>query len=824
MEQPSISSLNSRQSSRHSSPQRSRRSHEGSSRSRGDDAQHHRNHRPRPQRQEGQRFDYDKQDDHHRRRRSRSESNKQSSNEHSSYRSQSSRGSTASRDPDGEYDDCNNGCEPSHRSIDVELYASTARKKASLMTNYDFNKSREESSSGRTSRDRRASASSTARERVVREGQARASPSRRADIDDENDQNHNDAYNHNDDGNVQTYFKEQVHAEHIPPPTATSMVGQFIPSSARSTATSVSSMSSKDSYVRQQEFLRDLERYKRVLRESRRNFDQIGEEEDEGDAEYGYGEEEHIIYEDYEDEEENSLFQNESIQFSETGEGDGLEKSFSIFSSDDVEKDAATYSVGSRGGGNKRHSVSTSSRTKASSTRSAHFQKRSAVASPVYQLEECCIKHPQVLLQDQTKVNVWTCMRYCKDPRTGRWVTVKKVCTQCLRELGDSYDDRDWQQHASMYDRSRSTRSSGNRHSHYKDEYGVSHSTDETWSSSSEDEEVGHRHSQYNHSKRGTTVNVYGDDGNQTPLEREAEAQRRRFARRLAARAYHFPGNNWIEDWLQYTKNTHLVFGIFFHHPLHPVTGKERCIILLGSVAVGLLMSNLIYLWFVEAEFGMHDPVLTLGPGGNVVITKLMVTLWTLGSFAHTIFDLSIWHIKACTLCRLLGGHVSERAVKCGRSTGVTIVLFTLAFATYLVLLRASEDFKASLISSGSFNSTSSTTGIDSHDSGGEADNSFFHSVVLGGGAEYFDFLLGYFVEFILAVFVYNPLILTVVFTGMLGCDGRIPILGGRPREVAKEQRYAMKRQRYIMPQTLKLGDNEYEADLWCDQKLATNF
>jgi hypothetical protein len=372
-----------------------------------------------------------------------------------------------------------------------------------------------------------------------------------------------------------------------------------------------------------------------------------------------------------------------------------------------------------------------------------------------------------------------------------------------LRELGDSYDDEDWLQHASLYDRSRSTRSSGQH---------FSHSTEKTWTNSSDDEEVGHANhhrSRYNLSSRGATVSVYGDDGNQTPLEREAEAQRRRFIRRLAARAYHFPGNTWFEDWLQYTKNTHLVFGIFFHHPLHPVTGKERCIILLGSVAVGLLMSNLIYLWFVEANFGMHDPVLSLGP--DVAITKLMITLWTLGSFVHTIFDLCVWHIKACTLCRVLGGHVSDRAVKCGRSTGVTIVMSTLAFATYLVLLRASEDFKA-------------TNGVDSNEAGNIPDDSFFHSVVLGGGAEYFDFLLGYFIEFILAVFVYNPLILTVVFTGVLGCDGRIPVLGGRPREVAKEQRYAMKRQRYTMPQTLKLGDNEYEADMWCDQKLATNF
>jgi hypothetical protein len=91
----------------------------------------------------------------------------------------------------------------------------------------------------------------------------------------------------------------------------------------------------------------------------------------------------------------------------------------------------------------------------------------------------------------------------------------------------------------------------------------------------------------------------------------------------------HFPGNTWFEDWLQYMSNTHLFFGIFFHHKLHPVTRRERCVILLGSAAVGSLISNLIYLWFLHANFGMNDLVFNLP--GNVDVTKLMITLWTLG-------------------------------------------------------------------------------------------------------------------------------------------------------------------------------------------------
>ena len=141
----------------------------------------------------------------------------------------------------------------------------------------------------------------------------------------------------------------------------------------------------------------------------------------------------------------------------------------------------------------------------------------------------------------------------------------------------------------------------------------------------------------------------------------------------------------------------------------------------------------------------------------------------------------------------------------------------TLAFATYLCLVRASEDFKAS-------EDLKAYQAVGDSTPDEDIDNSFFHPVTLAGSRKSFDFLGGYIIEFILAVFVYNPFILTIVFTGVLGCNGRIPILGGRPREMAKEQRYALKRQRYIMPQTLKLGDEEFEADMWGDEELATKF
>jgi hypothetical protein len=103
-------------------------------------------------------------------------------------------------------------------------------------------------------------------------------------------------------------------------------------------------------------------------------------------------------------------------------------------------------------------------------------------------------------------------------------------------------------------------------------------------------------------------------------------------------------------------------------------------------------------------------------------------------------------------------------------------------------------------------------------------EDSFLSPVTLAGSRKSFYFLFGYIIEFVLAVFIYGPIMLTVVFTGVLGCNGRIPVLGGRPREMAKEQRYAMKRQRYIMPRTLKLGDEEFEADMWGDEELMAKF
>ena len=50
-----------------------------------------------------------------------------------------------------------------------------------------------------------------------------------------------------------------------------------------------------------------------------------------------------------------------------------------------------------------------------------------------------------------------------------------------------------------------------------------------------------------------------------------------------------------------------------------------------------------------------------------------------------------------------------------------------------------------------------------------------------------FLFLVGYLVELFLSLFLYTPLVQTMVFSGIFGC-GCIPLLGGRPRGMRKEE------------------------------------
>jgi hypothetical protein len=65
----------------------------------------------------------------------------------------------------------------------------------------------------------------------------------------------------------------------------------------------------------------------------------------------------------------------------------------------------------------------------------------------------------------------------------------------------------------------------------------------------------------------------------------------------LALQAYHLPGNSWRQDWTQYMLNNHPILGVFCHHPKHPIKACTRLVALVGTVVVGLAITNLFYLF-----------------------------------------------------------------------------------------------------------------------------------------------------------------------------------------------------------------------------------
>jgi len=380
------------------------------------------------------------------------------------------------------------------------------------------------------------------------------------------------------------------------------------------------------------------------------------------------------------------------------------------------------------------------------------------------------------------------------------------------------------------YDRddySRRSRGSGSSYGDYDDgrpyspgastytSYSDSRGGSSTKSSNSSAFDSGHHH---NDSAGSSSLGDAFHDLNmafQTPEEMEEEEATNRLKRRLAARAYHFPGNTWCQDWMQYLSNTHTVLGLFFHHPLHPMGFQERLVILFGSIAIGLTISNFTYLYFIRNGISVEEEVFTLNSrhthvtGVPVVsVTKLMITLWTLGSFIHTCFDLGLWHMKACTICRYQG-RIDERLVQWGRVIGLFIVMIACFAGGYAVILRATLEYKGE------------------ESLADEVEESIKHSEVYSVKFEdkrSFRFLLGYLVEFVLALFVYYPLAVTVLFSGVLGC-GRVPILGGRPREMKRERRYELsKRQPKILKANIEDEGNGGMGDADTMDVYATSY
>jgi hypothetical protein len=307
----------------------------------------------------------------------------------------------------------------------------------------------------------------------------------------------------------------------------------------------------------------------------------------------------------------------------------------------------------------------------------------------------------------------------------------------------------------------------------------------------------------------------------------------------LAWRSYHLPGNSTnMADWCQYMANNHPVFGICCHHRLHPIRWPVRILHLLGSFIFGLLVTNMIWLWFLHSqEHDENNVIMTVSVNGerimgnnvttnnhnnnnynnnnnnnntdnnNIVpldnledlvsttpqqmqITEGMALLWTVGSGCHALFDNIIWYLTACICC--LPGQSLENLARY-KKYGIGLVIFTVlciaSVATFVVVLRAAlqdEDDAAQdlqdLEQEAGFYGDDAASG-----SGGGGGVNGTIPMVVDVESSDFQFLVSYSVELCLALFVYYPIVMSILFSGIFGC-GRIPVLGGRPYELRLEQ------------------------------------
>lgn len=252
-----------------------------------------------------------------------------------------------------------------------------------------------------------------------------------------------------------------------------------------------------------------------------------------------------------------------------------------------------------------------------------------------------------------------------------------------------------------------------------------------------------------------------------------AEESAHQIATKLATRAYHLPGYDWRNDWSQYLLNNHLLFGVCCHHSLHPVKLGQRMFFLLGSCAYGVAITNAISLWFLITGTTDEDQALTVNlavhlPGQPATpytfpVTMGMLVLLTAGSGTHALFDHLVWNLKACGGCR---------SVRTGYYLLIVLaVAMAAAFSSCILVLSASV---GEWPNCGLCDPMEETPGevLDVTE--------MFRD-------QGYSFMTAYVFEFAIASFVYSPIFETLLFSGIFGCCGRIPILGGRPYAMRQE-------------------------------------
>jgi hypothetical protein len=306
----------------------------------------------------------------------------------------------------------------------------------------------------------------------------------------------------------------------------------------------------------------------------------------------------------------------------------------------------------------------------------------------------------------------------------------------------------------------------------------------------------------------------------------------------LSEGAYHLPGNQyWYQDWWQYFRNNHPLFAPCCQDRLHPISKGMRLVGVVGSVMFGLVLTNVMVLFFSLDEGGSgggddaDTVVLELSTGGFVVVQNGtdvvyvdeqnedeyanliseytsaqfsvgMIILWTVGSAIHALFDNTIWYATSCSCCirhdaddhdnndvgaaSIWGKFCAAWSLWIKRNRGYCNVLIIIgvvgmtAAATLAVAIRAVVE-----------GSDDESADADDADAAMKAWDNVTSTTTLASpltDTSNYDFLKAYAIELALAWFAWFPLLETILFTGILSCGGRIQCLGGRPAELKAER------------------------------------
>ena len=241
---------------------------------------------------------------------------------------------------------------------------------------------------------------------------------------------------------------------------------------------------------------------------------------------------------------------------------------------------------------------------------------------------------------------------------------------------------------------------------------------------------------------------------------------------RLARRSYHLPGYTVKRDYLQYLFNNHPILGICCHNSLHPLRYGRRILILLGSFAFGIAVTNAIYLWYAAVGRDASEEVLAINTDTeHIALTHGALILVTVGSGLHALFDRFVWGLAVCCSARNVR---SGKRCNFGGHLIVFIVMTIVAIATGVALVRVSVD-DGEIVAEGNSPTKEDVQHVLDFDNFKWSD---------------YAFVKAYAIEFSVSLFVYYPLIETILFSGILGCrSSAIPILGGRPGQMARERK-----------------------------------